>query len=128
MCLPFPFPPFYAGVEADFMQQAARERWPVLMAVFCFDLASYSLRVAAKGVAGGFAAVPVTLLALYPQLLNMAVLYMVIHFINRRSRRATGLMWAAVQVQSTIHLCRAGCACCIGFQCQAERHCILDHA
>ena len=80
------------------MQAAARERWPVLMAVFCFDLASYSLRVAAKGLAGGIAAVPVTLLALYPQLLNMAVLYMVIHFINRRSRRATGQMWAAVQV------------------------------
>ena len=82
------------------MQAAARERWPVLMAVFCFDLASYSLRVAAKGLAGGFAVLPATLLALYPQLLNMAVLYIVIHWINRRSRRATGQMWAAVQVWS----------------------------
>ena len=84
------------------MQAAARERWPVLMAVFCFDLASYSLRVAARCVVGGFAAVPPTLLALHPQLLNMAVLYMVIHWINRRSRRATGRMWAAVQVCCTL--------------------------
>ena len=112
MCLFSAFSPFSAGVEGEFMQQAARERWPVLMAVFCFDLASYSLRVAAKGVAGGLAAVPDTLLALHPQLLNMAVLYVVIHFINRRSRRATGLMWAAVQVctfsltcmQSRLHM------------------------
>ena len=92
-----------AGVEAQFMQAAARDRWPVLMAIFCFDVASYTLRVAARGLAGGFAAVPVTLFALYPQLLNMAVLYIVIHWINRRSRKATGQMWAAVQVR-----CRSG--------------------
>ena len=86
------------GVEMQFMQTAAQERWPVLMAIFCFDLASYTIRVAARGIQGGFAAVPPHLFALYPQLLNMAVLYMVIHWINRRSRRATGQMWAAVQV------------------------------
>ena len=80
------------------MQAAAKERWPVLMAIFCFDVASYTVRVAARGLAGGPAAVLPALHALWPQLLNMAVLYTVIHFINRRSRRATGKMWAAVQV------------------------------
>lgn len=80
------------------MQAAAKERWPVLMAIFCFDLVTYSIRVGAKAVSEGIAAVPPALLGLMPQLMNMAVLYLAIHWINRRSRRAMGKIWAACQV------------------------------
>lgn len=81
------------------MQAAAKERWPVLMAIFCFDLVTYTIRVGAKAVAEGPEAVLPALFALSPQLLNMAVLYIAIHWINWRSRLAKGKIWAACQVQ-----------------------------
>lgn len=80
------------------MQAAAKERWPVLMAIFCFDLVTYTIRVGAKAVAEGPEAVLPALFALAPQLLNMAVLYIAIHWINWRSRLAKSQIWAACQV------------------------------
>ncbi len=80
------------------MQTAAEERWPVLMAIFCFDVATYTIRVGARACAEGLTAVPGILLSIAPQLLNMIVLYTAIHWINRRSRRTMGKIWAACQV------------------------------
>ncbi|BDA48630.1 probable histidine kinase 3 [Coccomyxa sp. Obi] len=93
-----------SDLEGKFMQAAAKERWPVLMAIFCFDLVTYSIRVGAKAVKEGPAAVPPALMALMPQLLNMAVLYLAIHWINRRSRRAKGKIWAACQEELLLSL------------------------
>ena len=80
------------------MQEIAKERWPVLIAIFCFDLVTYALRLGARTAADGFARAPAALAGMLPQLANMAVLYIAIHAINRRSRRASGKIWAACQV------------------------------
>lgn len=82
------------------MQAAAEERWPVLMAIFCFDVATYTIRVGARAFEEGLAAVPGILMSIAPQLCNMMVLYTAIYWINRRSRHTMGKIWTACQVRS----------------------------
>ena len=95
------------------MQEIAKERWPVLIAIFCFDLATYALRLGARTFADGLARMPAALAGMLPQLANMAVLYLAIHAINRRSRRASGKIWAACQVSEDTRCIVSfqGCAC-----------------
>ena len=87
-----------AGLEAQYMQEIAKERWPVLIAIFCFDLVTYAIRLGARTLTDGLLGLPAALAGMLPQLTNMAVLYLAIHAINRRSRRASGKIWAACQV------------------------------
>lgn len=71
----------------------------MLIAIFCFDLLTYSVRLGAKMVTAGPGALPAALAAMMPQLLNMVVLYTAISWINWRSRRSVGRPWAAFQVR-----------------------------
>ena len=75
-----------AGLEAQFMAEVAKERWPVLIAIFCFDIVTYTFRLGARAILGGHGGLLAMLVSLLPQLTNMVALYGAIHFINRRSR------------------------------------------
>ena len=68
------------------MAEVAKERWPVLIAIFCFDIVTYTFRLGARAILGGPGGLLVMLVSLLPQLTNMVALYGAIHFINRRSR------------------------------------------
>ncbi|KAK9831531.1 hypothetical protein WJX81_006368 [Elliptochloris bilobata] len=75
-----------SGLEAQFMAEVAKERWPVLIAIFCFDIVTYTFRLGARAILGGPGGLLAMLISLLPQLTNMVALYGAIHFINRRSR------------------------------------------
>ena len=68
------------------MAEVAKERWPVLIAIFCFDIVTYTFRLGARAILGGPGGLLAMLVSLLPQLTNMVALYGAIHFINRRSR------------------------------------------
>lgn len=73
------------GVEAEYLLDVARRRWPVLVFIFCFDVLSYMFRTTAK-ILGGERAWQVAV-DVSPQLLNMGVLYTFVGLLNRRSRK-----------------------------------------
>lgn len=80
------------------MAETARHRRPLLVAIFCFDILAYCIRLGARAVAQGLGALPHLLRLMAPQLMNMILIYLAFYFINRRSRRQVGKPWAAVQV------------------------------
>ncbi|DBA83742.1 TPA: hypothetical protein ACH3X1_006273 [Trebouxia sp. C0004] len=75
-----------AAVEAEFQQDVAIRRRPILLLVFCFDVICYLFRMAAK-----FLRTDIKLAALmrsiFPQFCNMMLLYTFLGLLNRRSRR-----------------------------------------
>ena len=76
-----------AEVEGQYLADVAKRRWPVLIFVFCFDVGCYLLRLGAKLLAGE-PTTPVGLISsLSPQLANMAMCYLFLSYVNRRSRR-----------------------------------------
>ncbi len=75
----------------------------MLVAIFCFDLLTYTIRLGARMVTAGPGALPAALAAMMPQLLGMMVLYSAISWINWRSRRTSGRPWAAFQVFASPH-------------------------
>lgn len=83
------------------MAEAARDREPILVAIFIFDVISYTIRLLARAANHGVASLPQYLTAIAPQLLNMVLLYTAIYFINQRSRRQAMKPWAAIQVRSS---------------------------
>ena len=94
------------GLEAQFTAEAARDRGPILVAIFFFDLISYAVRLAARAAKHGVGSLPQYILtAIAPQLLNMVLLYTAVYFINQRSRRQYGNPWAAIQASSHACLC-----------------------
>lgn len=79
------FPP---EVEGEYLADVAKRRWPVLVFVFCFDVGCYLLRLGAKLLSGHQGLTPVGLIySLSPQLANMAMCYLFLTYVNRRSRR-----------------------------------------
>lgn len=84
------------------------------------------VRLGARTLSEGVLRLPAALWALVPQLCNMAVLYIAIHAINGRSRRASGKIWAACQVHAAagsgvvplVHhaCCHLGALDCKGLQ------------
>jgi hypothetical protein len=69
------------------------------MAIFCFDILTYVLRVGARLMSGGpDSTLAITVRAILPQLLNMVGIYLALHWINWRSRKVAGKPWAAFQV------------------------------
>ena len=81
------------------MADVAKQRRPVLMCVFFFDIACYVFRLAAYGVAGDELGVLGRLGAILPQLLNMIALHSIVAWVNWRSRRLG--VNAARQVRAT---------------------------
>lgn len=73
------------AIEADYLTDVARKRWPVLIFIFCFDVLSYCFRTTAKFTRGEAAWQVVREMG--PQLLNMALLYTFVGVLNARSRR-----------------------------------------
>ena len=73
-------------MEAEFQQDVAVRRRPILLLVFCFDVTCYLFRMVVK-----YVKTDVTLVALvkgmFPQLCNMVFLYTFLGLLNRRSRR-----------------------------------------
>ena len=90
------------------MAEASRDRRPILVAIFCFDLLSYAIRLAARAASHGPAALPQYLTVIAPQLLNMVLLYTAIYFIHQRSRRQAS-PWPAFQASLVIHACPLTC-------------------
>lgn len=77
-----------AEVEGEYLADVAKRRWPVLVFVFCFDVGCYLLRLGAKLLSGHQGLTPVGLIySLSPQLANMAMCYLFLTYVNRRSRR-----------------------------------------
>lgn len=89
-----------AGLELQYSQDAAKERRPILVAIFCFDILTYSLRVGARLMSEGpDNTLSSTVNVMLPQLLIMVGIYTAAHLINRRSRKAASKPWAAFQVE-----------------------------
>lgn len=80
--------PCPAEVEGQYLADVAKRRWPVLVFVFSFDVGCYMLRLGAKLLSGHQGVTPVRLIYnLSPQLANMAMCYLFLTYVNRRSRR-----------------------------------------
>lgn len=73
-------------MEGEYLSEVAIRRRPVLLFIFCFDVACYVYRLAAKCVVAdeGFLGL---LTSMGPQLANMAFLYGVLFVVNQRSCR-----------------------------------------
>ncbi|BDA48631.1 hypothetical protein COCOBI_12-3120 [Coccomyxa sp. Obi] len=103
------------GLEARFVKEASKDRWHVLIAIFCFDLLTYTIRLGGRMVAAGPGALPAAVAAMIPQLLNMVALYTVLSFVNWRSRKSAGKPWAALQEEVLLSLAVAGAICSMLF-------------
>lgn len=88
----------HAGLEARYVKEASKDRWHVLIAIFFFDLLTYTIRLGGRMMAAGLGALPAAVAAMIPQLLNMLALYTVLSWVNWRSRKSAGRPWAAFQV------------------------------
>ena len=75
------------GLEAEYMADVAKQRRPVLMCIFFFDIACYIFRVAVHGVATGGSGLLGKLGTILPQMLNMIALHSIVAWVNWRSRR-----------------------------------------
>lgn len=75
------------GLEAEYMADVAKQRRPVLMCIFCFDIACYIFRVAAHGVSSGRLGLLGRIITIVPQVLNMIALHSIVAWVNWRSRR-----------------------------------------
>ncbi len=75
-----------AALESQYLADDAKQRWPVLIFIFCFDVTCYMFRAGAKlWLANqGFKTM---LRDMGPQLANMTCLYLVMAFLNHRSRQ-----------------------------------------
>ncbi|KAK9865276.1 hypothetical protein WJX84_009097 [Apatococcus fuscideae] len=73
-------------LESQYLADDAKQRWPVLIFIFCFDVSCYMFRAGAKLwlAKQGFSAM---LRDISPQLANMVFLYLVMGFLNHRSRQ-----------------------------------------
>ena len=99
---------FGCGTEEQFMTEVALERWPLLVAVFCFDLAVDSFRLLTRVVSRERPALTVVAASLTPQLNNMALLYGTIHWDHSRARRCTVLRkMCGLNVGSMVRACSA---------------------
>ena len=90
-----------SGLEAEYMADVAKQRRPVLMCIFCFDIACYIFRVAVHGVATGGSGLLGKLGTILPQMLNMIALHSIVAWVNWRSRRLG--VSAARQVPPPLH-------------------------
>lgn len=97
-----------AGLEARYVKEASKDRWHVLIAIFFFDLLTYTIRLGGRMVAAGPRALPAAVAAMIPQLLNMVALYTVLSWVNWRSHKSVGRPWAAFQVMRC-HMPHAAC-------------------
>ena len=79
---------FHPGMEAEYMADVAKQRRPVLMCVFVFDIAIYLFRLGFHGVdsAQDFTSRAGTIL---PQIINMIALHSIVGWVNWRSRRSS---------------------------------------
>eukprot|EP00884_Botryococcus_braunii_P011489 jgi/Botrbrau1/20340/Bobra.0006s0013.5 len=75
------------GIEAAFMAEVAKQRWPVLLAIFVFDCVCYLVRIGARGIGTGGQGIAAMLAEIPFQLGNMAMLHLLTFWINWRSRR-----------------------------------------
>ena len=87
----------HAGLEAEYLTELAGERSVVLLCLFCFDILTYIVRCL-QLLTLGHKARDRHWTAIVPQMVNMAILWVVIWSINRRSRKSHGKPWAAAQV------------------------------
>lgn len=87
-----------AGQEAQFLAETARHRRPLLVAIFCFDILAYCIRLGGRALSQGLGALPHLCRLMAPQLINMVLIYTAFYVINRRSRRQIGKPLAALQV------------------------------
>lgn len=76
-----------AGMEAEYMADVARQRRPVLMCVFIFDIAIYLFRLSFYGVNSAHQTFQSRLSTIMPQLMNMIALHSIVGWVNWRSRR-----------------------------------------
>ena len=79
---------FASGMEAEYMADVAKQRRPVLMCVFIFDIAIYLFRLGFHGVnsAQDFKSRADTIL---PQIINMIALHSIVGWVNWRSRKSS---------------------------------------
>ncbi|KAG2429247.1 hypothetical protein HXX76_011016 [Chlamydomonas incerta] len=106
-----------AALEGEYLASVARRRWPVLVFIFCFDVSCYLFRITAKLIKILLDAEPAGLLRraadlareFVPQLANMAVLYLFLGLLNRRSRRLGDK--AARQEEVLLSVCMAFAIC-----------------
>ena len=77
----------FVGLEAAYLADVAKQRRPVLMCIFFFDVACYAFRLLAHGVTTGHMSVLRRLVAILPQVLNMVALHSMVAWVNWRSRR-----------------------------------------
>lgn len=99
-------------VEGQYLRDVAARRMPVLVFVFCFDVACFLFRMLAKLVASfgpGWATSVLVLYEITPQLTNMAILYTALGFVNRRARKSGGK--AARQEELLLATCMALAIC-----------------
>lgn len=85
------------ATEGRFLEETAGCRRPVLFVIFCFDVAIFLLRIAAKLVGGRTSALG-AIVAIAWQLLNLAVLYSTLTLLNRRAIKR-GDWWQVRAVQ-----------------------------
>ena len=69
------------------MADVAKQRRPVLMCVFMFDIAIYLFRISFYGVNPAHSGFRGRLSTIMPQLLNMIALHSIVGWVNWRSRR-----------------------------------------
>ena len=73
-------------LESQYLADDAKQRWPVLIFIFCFDVSCYMFRAGVKLLLAkqGFSTI---FRDIGPQLANMVFLYVVMGFLNHRSRQ-----------------------------------------
>lgn len=69
------------------MADVVKQRRPVLLCVFIFDIAMYLFRLAVYGASHGRQDFLSRLATILPQMANMMALHGIVGWVNRRSRR-----------------------------------------
>lgn len=77
----------FAGMEAEYMADVAKQRRPVLMCVFIFDIAIYLFRLGFHGVNSAHQDFKSRAGTILPQIINMIALHSIVGWVNWRSRR-----------------------------------------
>ena len=97
-------------LESQYLADDAKQRWPVLIFIFCFDVSCYMFRAGAKLwlAKQGFSEM---LRDIGPQLANMVFLYLVMGFLNHRSRQ----MGKQGQALRVYQVCKQQLACSLSF-------------
>lgn len=74
-------------MEAEYMADVARQRRPILMCVFVFDIAIYLFRLGFYGVKSAHQDFVGRATTIMPQMINMIALHSIVGWVNWRSRR-----------------------------------------